>query len=419
MFVQNITTMGKIAGFFLRKYINSPKKEWKRFDSVFMVIGIIISVAVLTTAIAIFEGYETVLKEKILGVNSHIYVFKPGADNLNAEETDDLKEFFEKQEEAAAFSPVIITQAMSAMNGKINGCILRGIDWKDENLPTEYRNFVTEGTYRLETENDVVIGYRLAKEQNLSIGDSIKLINPVNTGVSLTGLHSAQKYFNIVGLYQSGMYEYDSKYIFMNYRSAGAFCSNPHEFSMMEVKLHNEFLESADYLSYKWNHELANEYQLSSWIDFNGNLFTLLKLEKWVIFIILCFLILTASFNVVSSVSASIRDKRRDLGILKAMGASNMMLKKIFIGKTLIIAIFGIVSGQIIGILLAVFFSKQTFFLLKGDVYFLDKINVRFDLFSSGIIFVTSLIIVFLASFVPLRNISSLNITDVLRTKNE
>jgi lipoprotein-releasing system permease protein len=419
MFVQKITSMNKIAGFFLKKYIKSPKKEWKRFDSVFMVVGIVISVAILTTAIAVFEGYETVLKEKILGVNSHIYIFKPGAGNLQKHETDALGTFFDKQKEVASYSPVIVTPAMSTTNGKINGCILRGIDWQNENLPTEYKSYVLSGTYKLDSENDVVIGHRLAKEQNLAIGDSIKLINPANSGVSLTGLYSARKYFTIVGLFTSGMFEYDSKYVFMNYSAASEFCSNQEEFSMMEVKLKTEFLESADYLSYKWNHELNNEYQLSSWIDFNGSLFSLLELEKWVIFIILCFLILTASFNVVSAVSASIRDKRRDLGILKAMGASNMLLKKIFIGKTLIIAFFGIISGQVIGILLAVFFSKQTFFLLKGEVYFLDTINVKFDGFSSSVIFVTSLLIVFTASFFPLKNITDLNITDVLRTKNE
>ncbi|MCK4655043.1 MAG: FtsX-like permease family protein, partial [Candidatus Cloacimonetes bacterium] len=124
---------------------------------------------------------------------------------------------------------------------------------------------------------------------------------------------------------------------------------------------------------------------------------------------------LIASFNVVSSVSTSIIEKRKELGILKAYGASNKMLQKIFIGKTLIISLIAVSFGQILGVLIAEFLSWQTFFILKGDVYFLEKINVNFSLLSWLVILCTSILIVFVASIVPLRNIARLDITDILR----
>ncbi|MFC1898467.1 ABC transporter permease [Candidatus Cloacimonadota bacterium] len=410
--------MFKVIIYFIKKYIFSSRKEWLRSDSIFMVVGIIVSVATLTIAHSIFEGYESVLKETILGANSHIYVFLSSEGNLDNENLAELDEFLLSQPEVESISPIIITQVMASVNGKVKGALLRGINWQQENQPTIYREKVTVGSYDLSAENSTVIGSKMAQVLNINVGDKIKLISPMNSKVTPMGVKPKQLEFTVVGLYESGMYEYDSKYVFVNYTSAANFNSLNDEFTMLEVKLNSQFIESADYLAYKWQMFLDYKYQISSWIDFNGNLFSLLTLEKWVIFIILSFLVLIASFNVVSSVSTSIIEKKQELGILKAFGASHKLLQKIFVGKTLIISIIAVSLGQVLGVLIAKFLSWQKFFVLKGDVYFLDKINVQFSILSWLLIMGVSLIIVILASFIPLRKISALEITDILRGKN-
>jgi len=408
--------MNKVVGYFLKKYIFSPKKEWLRFDSVFMVVGIVISVAILTVALSIFEGYEKVLKKTILGANSHIYIFNSGAGNLNRETIEQLKFFCDSQPEIESSSAIIMTQAMCTNKNRVKGCLIRGIDWKQENLPTSYKKYVSEGKYELQNFNEVVIGYKLAKNLNLGIGDTLKLISPLNSQITPLGMKPQKRDFIIVGFYKSGMYEYDSKYVFLNYQAAAEFISAIDEYSMMEIKLTDENIERADYLAYRWSSELDYKFQITSWIDFNGNLFSLLKLEKWVIFIILSFLILIASFNVVSSVSTSIIEKKQDLGILKAFGASSKILRNIFIGKTFFISIFAVTFGQIFGVLIAISLSKQTFFLIKGDVYFLEKINVSFNPLSWIIILVVSLLIISGASIIPLKKITKLDVTEILRS---
>jgi len=122
-----------------------------------------------------------------------------------------------------------------------------------------------------------------------------------------------------------------------------------------------------------------------------------------------------ASFNVVSSTSTAIIEKKREVGILKAYGASNSLLKKIFLGRTMFLSTLAVVFGQTLGILLALGISKQNFFQLKGDVYFLEKLNVVFNPSSAGIIFVVANLIVFLASIIPLKNITKLAVTDIIR----
>ena len=411
----NIPLMNKIVLFFLKKYITSPKKEWLRFDSVFMVIGIIISVATLTVALSIFEGYESVLKETILGVNSHIYIFKSGEGNLLKHDVEEIENKLQGTEGVENTSALIISQAMAANGNRIKGAIVRGIDWEQPELPSKYKKFVLEGTWQLDAKKSAVLGYKLAKELNLKLGDTFKLVSPMNSKITPMGLKPKEESFNLVGLYKSGMYEYDSKFIFIDRSEMAEFNSMEDEYTMVEVKMKPEWIEKADYISYTWEHEFEYKYQISSWIDFNSNLFALLKMEKWVIFIILSFLILIASFNVVSSVSTSIIEKRTELGILKAYGASDKILQKIFIGKTLILALLSVTFGQIMGILLAKFLSWQKFLVLKGDVYFLDKINVQFGYISWLVVLGVSMLIVLAASLIPLKNISKLNITNIIR----
>ena len=206
--------MNKISVFFLKKYFSSPKKEWLRFDSIFMILGIIISVATLTVALSIFEGYEEVLKKTILGANSHIYVFKNGEDNLNNNDISEISSFLESQPEVVSSAKIIITQAMAInknmSKNRIKGCLIRGIDWSLENPPTTYKECVFDGKYELLEKYDIVLGYRLAKELNLQMGDSLTLISPMNSKITPMGLKPKQQNFNIIGLYKSGMYEYDS-----------------------------------------------------------------------------------------------------------------------------------------------------------------------------------------------------------------
>lgn len=407
--------MNKIVLFFLKKYISSPKREWLRFDSVFMVLGIIISVITLTVALSIFEGYETVLKETILGVNSHMYFFNSEDDDLTENDVENIINNLNEKEEVQRSSAIIVSQVMAANGKRIKGSIVRGIDWQQHELPIKYRSFVYEGDWKLDGDMYAVMGYKLANELNLEIGATFKLINPMNSEITPMGMKHKEETFKLVGLYKSGMYEYDSKFIFTDRDVLSKFNSSEKHFTMVEVQLKTEFIEKADYLAYIWEHEFDYKYQITSWIDFNGNLFALLKLEKWVIFIILSFLILIASFNVVSSVTTSIIEKRTDLGILKAYGASNKILQKIFIGKTLLLAFLSVTAGQILGILTAKFLSWQKFLVLKGDVYFLDKINVKFSYLSWLLILGVSLLIVFLASLIPLKKISNLNITNIIK----
>jgi len=379
-----------------------------------MVLGIVISVATLTIALAIFEGYENALKETILNVNSHIYIYNGKDKNLDNSHYLELGEFFSEKKEIKKIGKIIINQAMVTKSKKVKGAIVRGVEWQKE-LPNSYKKFVYEGDYKLADENSAVLGYRLAKELNIKIGDKFKLISPIGSKMTSFGFKQKECDFEVVGLYKSGMYEYDSKYLFIDFQKAAEFYDMQNQFTMLEMELKNEFIEQADLLSYLWDNELEQKYQIHSWIDFNGNLFSLLAMEKWVIYIILSFLILIASFNVVSAISTSIIKRKKEIGILKTFGASNEMLIKIFLIRIFLISFIAVSLGQLSGFLLAKFISWQNFFMLKGEVYFLDAIHVDFSIISWIIILFTALILIMLSIIIPLKNINKLRIIDIIK----
>ncbi len=152
-----------------------------------MVLGIIISVATLTVAIAIFQGYENVLKETILGVNAHIYIFKSGEENLKEQDIVKLTDFLGEQPECNSFSELVISQAMMSREKRIKGCVIRGINWQQNIQPTNYRKHVFSGKYHLEKNNEIVLGYRLANILNAVIGDSIKISIPSVSDITPLG----------------------------------------------------------------------------------------------------------------------------------------------------------------------------------------------------------------------------------------
>jgi len=400
--------------FYLKSHFRTTGRTWKKFDNLFSVLGILIAVATLTIANSLFEGYERTLKSAILGANSHIYIFRDGKSNINQEDLSELKEYVKKRKEVTAYSPLIVSQVMISANKRIHGGLSRGIDWKRENQPTEYRKFIIEGSYQLYEENDGVIGEKLAKRLNVTVGDTVKIISPVNSKFTPLGIKTNEKSIRIVGIYRSGMHEYDNTFLFINSTAAFALL-NTTEFTLLEIKLNDKSIDKAESIATSMQYDLGMKYQIQTWIDYNGNLFSLLRLEKWVLFIILLFLVLIASFSVVSSALTSIMEKKKEIGILKAYGASNKFLQQLIIGRIIVISIFAVLIGQITGIIIAWLITQQDMIRIKGDVYFIDKLSVHFNPMMLIIVFLASMLIIVIATLIPLRKISTMQITDIIR----
>jgi lipoprotein-releasing system permease protein len=380
-----------------------------------MYVGIIISVAALVTTFIIFEGYERTLKKTILGVNSHIYFFKPGVGDFIDYDIYKITDYLSRQEEVKAFSGIISGQAVANIGDRARGCFYKSIDWENNTHSSIYETAINEGTHELRNPNDIVIGKYLAQMLGVGVGDEIQVMSVGSVSVGMSGVRYRTRKMTIVGIFYCGMYEYDSRYIFLNRATAGYLQNNDGDFNMIEVQLKEEYINQAWDISLKWDHQLNREYQITTWEHFNGNLFSLLALEKWVLTIIISFLIVVASFNVITTTMASIIEKRKEIGLLKAIGLSGNKITAIFLTQISLISFVCIIIGIFVGIGIGHLISIQTMISLRGEVYLLDKIYIYVDALKMVLIFFIAFVIINVSSVIPLRQISKMSEIEILR----
>ncbi|MCL2063577.1 MAG: ABC transporter permease [Candidatus Cloacimonetes bacterium] len=400
---------------YIKKFFLSKRLEWLKFDSIFMYLGIIISVAALVTTFIIFEGYETTIKNVILGVNSHVYIFRPGITDLSERDYNRLSEFLLEQPEVNVFNGVLMGQAIASRGERAKGAIYKSVDWKNPVQASIYHDAVVEGTFELIEENDVVIGIYLARLIGANIGDEIQIMSTSATTSGISGMSYNTKQMKIVGLFNSGMYEYDSRYVFLNVDTAREFDTNNSLYTMIEVQLHVDYINLAREISSDWEREWLFEYQITSWIHFNGNFFSMLALQKWVLTIVISFLIVVASFNVITTTFASIQEKRKEIGLLKTIGLSGNRITLIFLSQINLISSVCIFLGILTGIAFGYLLSYQTLISLRGEVYFLDRIYIYVDFLKMVMIYFIAFVIINLSSIIPLKQISKLREIEILR----
>jgi len=411
--------MNPIIIIYLKKFFFSGRMEWLKFDNLFMYIGIIISVAALCTTFIIFEGYEKTLKKTILGVNSHIYIFNPGLTDISENDYMTICDFLEAQPEINTYSGVISGQAVATFGDRSKGSFYKSVDWESGNKSSIYQEAVNEGIWQLYNENDIVIGKYLAKSLNVSVGDEIAVMSTASASFGLSGINYRTKRMKIVGVFYSGMYDYDSRYIFMNPETARHFDATGSDYTLVEIQLKEKYINEAVELTTKWEsefrHQYQRHYQITSWVIFNSNLFNLLALEKWVLTIIISFLIVVASFNVITTILASIEEKRKEIGLLKTIGLSGKKIAMLFLTQINLISVFCIIMGIMVGIGLGYLISFQTMISLRGEVYLLDKIHIHVDIIKMFVIFLIAFSIINCASFFPIRKISGMKEIEILR----
>ncbi len=403
--------------FIISKYLTlKGKKGLFAVDSIISIVGITIGVIALTVSLSLFSGYQRVIKDIILGVNSHIYIFKPSNLLISQQEYHQIEKYLLSQPEISAVSPFIYTEAMISHSDKVAGIILRGIYPELEKKTTDFADFISQGDIDIK-DGQAIIGEKLAQRIQAGLGDTIKLITPINAKMSLIGMIPKTKEVLVSGIYCSGMYEYDNTYAYLNMHTAQNFLNFNNDYIGIAVKLTTEQLDNTNVVSRRIESHLPLQFRITNWIELNGNLFALLELEKWVLYIILSFIILVAAFGMVSSLMMHIIEKRREIGILKSFGVTNSKIKSIFIVKSYILGLMGIILGLLLGYLGSQILGNSKIISLDSDIYFIDHLVVENNPYNYLLIFVTAVIIIVIASLVPLCKISKLNPVDIIRGK--
>ena len=291
---------------------------------------------------------------------------------------------------------------------------------KNEKKTIEFfNNFISSGKLNYLTSNKVFIGTELAFNLNLKEGDNLNIMSSSFVATPL-GNFPKQLNFKVAGIFNTGFLEFDQNIIFVNIEDALAIFDKENKDQNVEIYLKDPLKAN----SYKNKIQKINQnYFVYTWSDLNKTLFSALKVERNVMFIILSLIVVVAAFNIISGLTILIKNKTKEIAILKTLGLSDKSIKKIFFLTGLTIGFSATLSGIVLGILFSINIEKMRIFLssifsfeiFPSDIYFLDKLPSEINLSSIVIIFFISLLISALASYLPAMKISKMNTFRALR----
>ncbi|MCD4788064.1 MAG: lipoprotein-releasing ABC transporter permease subunit [Desulfobacterales bacterium] len=400
------------------RYLRTKQKQaFISLITVLSIAGVTVGVMALIVVIAVMTGFEYDLKSRILGVESHIVIMRhngPFSDYRN------ILEHVENTDGVEAATPFINSQVILRSSLSLSGAVLRGIDPDSadrviKNLDKVSLKNLKETDQRKSTSiamPSIILGKELAKNLGVMQGDPVHLISPRGM-ISPIGHIPTMKRFKVAGLFESGMYEYDRSLAYMHIKDAQKILRMGDSVNGIEVRVNDIY--NARNIAGRIVKELGFQYWARDWMQMNQNLFSALKLEKTVMFIILALIVLVAAFNIASTLIMMVMEKTKDIAILKAMGATNKSIRKIFVFKGIVIGSIGTILGVCLGFILCTVLKYYQFIELPGDVYYITTLPVKLELLDVVIIASAAMAISFLATLYPARQASKLDPVEAIR----
>jgi len=386
-----------------------PKKKegFLKIISIFSFVGIMLGVAILIIVMSVMNGFKTDLTNKILGLNPHI-VIQPNSFIIDNDYVLKIKENFKDTSISKTYSG----EGIIIINDKAKGIIFKGVNIQEKKIKEFFENNIVSGNINQFKKNNIFIGTELAFNLDLKEGDSINLMSSAFVATPLGSLPK-QETFKIAGIFNTGFVEFDQNIIFLNIEDALSIFDKDIKDQNLEIYLKNPLEANI----YKKKIEKLNEnYFIYTWADLNKSFFRALKVERNVMFVILTLIIIVAAFNIISGLTILIKNKTKEIAILKTLGLNNNSIKKSFFLTGFTIGFFASMSGIILGVLFSLNIEKVRIFLstvfnleiFPSDIYFLEKLPSEINLFSIFIIFILSLIVSAIASYIPARHISKM-----------
>ena len=393
-----------------------PKKKegFLKVISIFSFLGIMLGVAILIIVMSVMNGFRNDLTNKILGFNPHI-VIKPYSSNIDESFKLKLKQKYKNFEITESFG----SEAVIMNNELVKGIFVKGIEDKNINNFKFIEKNLIDGDLTNFKEGKIILGKELAINLGVVVGDKINLMSSAFITTPLGGI-PRQDNFEVAAVFSSGFFEFDQSVAFLNLKDSLLFFNKTKDDLDLQIKLKDPL--KADF--YKKEIEKINEnYYVYSWADLNKSFFSALKLERNIMFIILTLIIIVAAFNIISGLTILIKNKTKEIAILKTLGLSNKSITKSFFLTGFTIGFLATITGIILGVIFSFYIEEIRFFIsstfdleiFPQDIYFLDKLPSEINPISIMIIFLFSILVTALASFFPAKAVSKMETIKALK----
>jgi len=402
--------------FIARRYLRAKRRlSFISIISGISVGGVLIGVAALTIVLSVMNGAEEEVRKRIVGTTAHVVIL--GHSEAGIPESDSLLARIQSVPGVAAAAPFIYSKCMVTAGGITDGLALKGIDLQREKSVTEVYQNTKPQVDKIDPGaglRGIVLGQYLAEALGVGVGDEVMLTSPTGGSATIFGIIPHVKKFVVVGIFTSGMYDYDSSLGYVSLEAAQEFVGQSGRVTGIEVRVNDMY--KAPQIGREIVAALGGyPFAASNWIEMNRNLFKWIRTEKVLMFVILMLIVAVAAFNIISTLIMVVMEKRRDVGIMKSMGATSGSVMRIFMAEGVAVGIMGTVLGSVIGFIGCFLLQKYKFITLPGDVYFIDRLPVKMEAGDFVMVALAAVAVCFAATIYPSWKASRLVPVDAIR----
>ena len=398
-----------------RQYLKAQRQSGASSTATVATLGIGLGVAALLIVTALMSGYQQEIEDRLLSTNAHLVVQKYGIDFVEYGES--IKKIG-KVDDVIAATPFTFNEAMLSTGNKSFSILLKGLDPKSAHRVTSVAENIcsVQGTKcthveqsqtssvldsMLSTSNglpQIIVGVQLFHKLGLEVGDTLKLTTPVGIA-GARGNAPKRVAFRLAGTFRSGMHEFDSRLVYVNYKSAQELMGLGEAVNGLEIRIRSP--QNAQAIGQSVLGALGRyPYRITDWRELNHGIFTALQLQKVVMFLVLTFIIIVAAFNVASTLFMAVVAKNREIAVLKAIGAHDATIMKIFVLEGWILGFLGTGLGLILGMTMA-FLLGQLDIQIAADVYMVEALRIKLEWVEIAFTAFSALLISHLATLYP------------------
>jgi lipoprotein-releasing system permease protein len=371
-------------------------------------------VAAMIIVLSVFNGFQNRVTSLLVGFDPHI--------RIEATDSKKITDFEDLSQKLVAnnikyFAPYTLNKAMLATPTQNKVIFIKGVDEEATAKATGIGNVMAYGEFKLSNTTGIpgiVLGLSLADQLKSGLGDTVTVVSPVGLEYALTQfIEPITKQFIVSGIYDSENKEYDSKYAYIPLNDANDLFRAHDTYNGIDIRLND--INQSEEIKQHLISVLGKEFTVSTWYDLHSDFYSILKIERWTAFIILSLIIVVATFNILGSLTMTVIEKKRDIGILRAMGASSQTITKIFMFEGIAVGIIGMVAGTILGLGITLAQKYFEFYKISSSVYKIRALPVELSIIDFIAVPLAALFLCYVASLYPARRAAKLNPVESIR----
>ncbi len=402
--------------FIARRYLVSKHKvNFITIISILSICGITIGVAALIVVLSVFNGFGSLVTSFLINFDPHVRVEILNPDNESASSI--LDSVLNKNPNVKKYSPYVSGKILVYRDGLFQVVNLKGIDISGENI-YDIEKSLLFGKYSIGQKGstpEMILGLHLADKLQSLIGDTVTIISPAGIEKAITQFSVVKRQqFILSGIYSTTNNVYDDSYIFTSLKNAQQVLGYKNHVQGYDIMLKN-IDESFDVKTELQKKLPQDQYKVETWYDFHRDLYSVMQIERWTAYIILCLIIAVASFNILGSLSMSVIEKKRDIGILNSMGAQQKSILKIFMYEGILIGIIGTITGLMLGYFICFLQLKFNIYPLDPTQYKIDSLPLQLKLSDFFYVSGASLLLTSLASLFPAKRAAKINTIEAIK----